>query len=67
MIFRYKEGEPWTAIIRDNDVTTQNHSGGGLVLRDLSNRTTQRMPDSTTCFDGKRRSDSTGFAQQLNN
>jgi len=56
-----------TAIIRDNEVTTQNHSGGGRVLQDLSNKTIQRAPDGARRLDGKRRSNSIGFAQQLNN
>jgi len=40
---------------------------GEVVLQDLSNRTTQRAPDGARRLDGKRRSDSIGFAQQLNN
>jgi hypothetical protein len=51
-----------TAIIRDNEATTQNHSGGEAVLQDLSNRITQ----SAMNFDGKRRSNFIDFAKQRN-
>jgi len=40
---------------------------GEVVLQDLSNRTTQRAPDGACRLDGKRRPNSIGFAQQLNN
>jgi hypothetical protein len=63
---RCKEGEPGTAIIRGNEVTTQNHSGGEAVLQDLSNRSTQPVPVRAAYFDGKRRLNFIGFAKQLN-
>jgi len=50
MILRHKEGAPGMAIIRGNEATTQNHSGEGLVLQDLPNRTTHRATEDAMYF-----------------